>query len=151
MVSNSIRGLYQRRYKKLNNEAEDCDCPKEVEAFLKEQKNHDDTVSETKPSFDLRGTNSDSELSVLLSSRSVQRIYDPPADGSCFFHCIVKKLDLLKANSQNYTHLTLRHNTIDWLRDHLTDYKDFIDQEDHVKYLSKMKKADEWADNLIIQ
>ena len=45
---------------------------------------------------------------MLLSSRSVQRVYDPPADGSCFFHCIVKKLDLLKANSQNYNHLTLR-------------------------------------------
>ena len=71
-----------------------------------------DTVMESKPSFDLRGTNSDSELSVLLSSRSVQRVYDPPADGSCFFHCIVKKLDLLKANSQSYTHLTLRHQTI---------------------------------------
>ena len=114
---------------------------------------------------------------MLLSSRSVQRVYDPPADGSCFFHCIVKKLDLLKANSQNYTHLTLRRQTIgkqdtyatvytlvlnpknefqkknilEWLKDHLNDYKDFIDQEDHEKYLSKMKKTDEWVDNLIIQ
>ena len=41
MVPNSIRGAYQRRYKKLRNEAEDCDCPKEVEAFLKDQKNHE--------------------------------------------------------------------------------------------------------------
>jgi len=76
------------------------------------KKSLSDSVMESKPSFDLRGTNSDSELSVLLSSRSVQRVYDPPADGSCFFHCIVKKLDLLKANSQNYNHLTLRHQTI---------------------------------------
>ena len=41
MVARSIRGAFQRRYKKLHNEAEDCDCPKEVEAFLKEQKNHE--------------------------------------------------------------------------------------------------------------
>ena len=40
---------------------------------------------------------------------------------------------------------------LEWLRDHLNDYKDFIDQEDHEKYLSKMRKADEWVDNLIIQ
>lgn len=40
---------------------------------------------------------------------------------------------------------------LEWLREHLNDYKDFIDQEDHEKYLSKMTKADEWVDNLIIQ
>ena len=37
VLPNHIRGKWQRRYKKLYNEAEDCDCPKEVEAFLQQQ------------------------------------------------------------------------------------------------------------------
>ena len=43
VLPNHIRGKWQRRYKKLYNEAEDCDCPKEVEAFLHQQSTNQST------------------------------------------------------------------------------------------------------------
>lgn len=68
-------------------------------------------------------------------------------DGNCFFHAIADQLHM-RTRIQQETHITLREKAINYILNHLDDYRDFV--VDLNKFINDNVQDRTWADNVMI-
>ncbi len=77
---------------------------------------------------------------------------DTPHDGDCFFHAIVDQLALRELSALGASPIEIRPHAIDYILNHLNEYKDFLDHHDGDinDFISRNIEMGIWADHLII-
>ncbi|XP_039271180.2 uncharacterized protein LOC120345701 [Styela clava] len=85
------------------------------------------------------------------------RRFSVSVDGNCFFHAVVRQLEL-KFPEKQCTHEELRLASVEYLEqndaigsNHGESWKNFLNNESGEDYLSRMRLDAEWVDHILIQ